>query len=75
MPAYLQEVTNMEILTPLVKIHDRVDFTPFPRGFNFETQNMSQRPNAGAYSGGIRPPIPLQSGPPVPEQTGPVLPL
>ncbi|MDA3902657.1 MAG: transposase [Desulfuromusa sp.] len=28
-----------------------------------------------AYSGGIRPPIPLQSGPPVPEQTGPVIPL
>jgi hypothetical protein len=28
-----------------------------------------------AYSGGIRPPIPTQSGPPVPEQTGPVIPL
>jgi len=29
----------------------------------------------GAYSGAIRPPIPLQSGPPVPEQTGPPIPL
>ena len=29
----------------------------------------------GAYSGGIRPLIPLQSGPPVPEQTGPVIPV
>lgn len=28
-----------------------------------------------AYSGGIRPPIPLQSGPPVPEQSGPGIPL
>ena len=28
-----------------------------------------------AYSGVIRPPIPLQSGPPVPEQTGPVIPV
>jgi type I restriction enzyme S subunit len=28
-----------------------------------------------ADSGGIRPPIPLQSGPPVPEQTGPGIPL
>ena len=28
-----------------------------------------------AYSGGIRPPIPVQSGPPVPEQTGPVIPV
>lgn len=28
-----------------------------------------------AYSGAIRPPIPLQSGPPVPEQTGPGIPL
>ena len=27
------------------------------------------------YSGGIRPPIPLQTGPPVPEQTGPGIPL
>jgi len=28
-----------------------------------------------ADSGGIRPPIPLQSGPPVPERSGPGIPL
>ena len=28
-----------------------------------------------AYSGVIRPPIPLQTGPPVPEQSGPVIPV
>ena len=38
-------------------------------------QTNSENCPLNAYSGGIRPLIPLQSGPPVPEQTGPVIPV
>jgi len=40
-----------------------------------ETEGQMLQRVMPADSGGIRPPIPEQSGPPIPEQTGPVIPL